>query len=125
MIYVRLFRPSSILNSSINHQTNKDCEISSMQPHHDTRGNDLKNIYLFSDFNVDSSSLLLRGSNNNIKLYVLEKHHRRKDLRKEQMDKIYGKKRYNYFWLTDGTHTQKNTTERTVLDITLILIIIF
>ena len=103
-----------ILNiTSINHQTDKDCEISSMQPHHDTRGNDLKIYVCLSDFGNNAHPLYyLRGSNNDLKFFILEKHHRRKDIQKEQMDKIYGKKGDVIIFDTHGwhSHTKKNTT---------------
>lgn len=112
-----------ILNCSINHQTNIDCETLSMQPHNDTRGNDLKIYICLSDFNDNAHPLYyLRGSNNDVRFYILERHHRRKDIKKEKMDKIYGKKGDVIIFDTHGwhSHTKKNTTERTVLDVTII-----
>ena len=112
-----------IINGCVNHQTNLDCETSSMQPHNDTRGNDLKIYICLSDFNDSAHPLYyLRGSHNDLKFYILEKHHRRKYISKEKMDKIYGKKGDIIIFDTHGwhSHIKKNTTERTVLDITLI-----
>ena len=77
----------------INYQNENDCEISSMQPHHDTRGNDLKIYVWLSDYNEKSHPLYyLKGSNNDLKFFITDKHHRRKDIPKEKMDKIYGRK---------------------------------
>ena len=60
-----------ILNCMINYQNEKDCEISSMQPHHDTRGNDLKIYVWLSDYNEKSHPLYyLKGSNNDLKFFI-------------------------------------------------------
>ena len=112
-----------ILNCKINHQTDQDFDESSMQPHHDTRGNDLKIYVWMSDYNEKSHPLYyLRGSNKKLKFYLLDSHHRRKDILKENMDKVYGDKGDIIIFDTHGwhSHVKKNTAERTVLELTII-----
>lgn len=112
-----------ILNCDINHQTEIDCEISSMQPHHDTRGNDLKIYVWLSNYDKRSHPLYyLNGSNNDFKLYIAYNHHRRKDIPKDKMDKIYGDRGDVVIFDTHGwhSHTKKNTTGRTVLELTVV-----
>lgn len=112
-----------ILNCMINYQNENDCEISSMQPHHDTRGNDLKIYVWLSDYNEKSHPLYyLEGSNNDIKFFITDKHHRRKDIPKEKMTKLYGNKGDIIIFDTHGwhSHTKKNTAERAVLELTII-----
>ena len=104
-----------LIESKNNHQTNIDCETKSMQPHNDTRGNDLKIYICLNDFKENSHPLYyLKGSNNDVRFYILEKHHRRKDIKKDEMDKIYGKKGDVIIFDTHGwhSHTKKNTSSR-------------
>jgi signal recognition particle GTPase len=94
-----------------------------MQPHHDTRGNDLKIYVWMSDYNEKSHPLYyLKGSHNNWKFYITENHHRRIDILKEKMDKVYGDKGDLILFDTHGwhSHIKKNTVERTVLELTII-----
>lgn len=112
-----------VLNTKINYQNENNCETSSMQPHHDTRGNDLKIYIWLSDYDINCHPLYyLKGSNNNFKLYITYNHHRRKDISKDKMDKILGEKGDVVIFDTHGwhSHIKKNTTERAVLEITLI-----
>ena len=112
-----------ILNCKINHQTENDHDSTSMQPHHDTRGNDLKIYVWMSNYNEKSHPLYyLKGSHNDWKFYILEKHHRRKDISKNNMDKIFGDKGDVIIFDTHGwhSHVKKNTAERTVLELTLV-----
>jgi len=112
-----------ILNCIINYQTDRDCETSSMQPHHDTRGNDLKIYVWLSDYNEKSHPIYyINGSNNDFKLYITYNHHRRKDISKDKMDIIQGEKGDIIIFDTHGwhSHVKKNTAERIVLELTVI-----
>ena len=112
-----------VLNAKINFQNENDCETSSMQPHHDTRGNDLKIYIWLSDYNINCHPLYyLKGSNNNFKLFTKYNHHRRKDISKDKMEKIFGDKGDVVIFDTHGwhSHIKQNTSERVVLEITIL-----
>lgn len=112
-----------ILNCKINYQNENNCETDSMQPHHDTRGNDLKIYAWLSNYDIKSHPLYyLKKSHRNTKFFITYNHHRRKDISKEEMDKIYGDKGDVVIFDTHGWHSNVkiDTTERAVLELTVI-----
>ena len=94
-----------------------------MQPHHDTRCNDLKIYIWLSDYNISCHPLYyLKGSHKNFKMFLKYNHHRNKNIPKVKMDKIFGDKGDVVIFDTHGwhSHIKKDTAERIVLEITII-----
>ena len=105
--------------NQINHLFEDEWKHESMQPHIDSRCNDLKIYIWISDYTENCHPLYyLKGSHKKFKFWLSYDDTRNTNIEKSEMEKIYGNVGDVIIFDTNGWHShyKEKNTPRTVLD---------